>query len=207
MAANAAKIQRSRQAMSNFRHQRRSHFMPNPGRKAPRPGAGQRPDLTGLAPLLAPLFGDYGFEGLLPPGGPSSPQHRRPVPGLSPPQGGFGMPLGGEETIGFPTMDPESLGPGSPGPSLPEMNERQQGYPTGWEIYNQPVEGTSGTAQQQFDTGNPFMQLDELGPGVPVQPGPAPGQGIFQGKAKRNRITLLNMLRGRPVAPVGGGGT
>jgi hypothetical protein len=63
MVARVADLKRSREAMSASRRQIRA----NVARPPQRPVGGQPPDMTGLAPLIAPLFGM---------GGPSMTQRR-----------------------------------------------------------------------------------------------------------------------------------
>jgi len=53
MPPQAAQLKRSREAMASSRRQIRA----NVARPPQRPAGGQQPDLSGLAPLIAPLFG------------------------------------------------------------------------------------------------------------------------------------------------------
>ena len=209
MAANAGQIKRSREAMSNYRQQVRSHYSPSPGQSPPQ-GGGQPPELSGLGTLIAPLFGaghplgnrlkqrmaSANMAGADPNPLRTSKQYLDAIPANAIDRT---MP-------GFPTTYPPEIGavdrggPYTPGPghtAYPPLPPQQVGPMP--DDYNFSDEAWRGINQ-----GNPFQELDELDQlqGGQNRPVVRRAGGQMPPRLKRNRMRLLNMLRGRPVAPL-----
>jgi hypothetical protein len=213
MAARAEQLKRSREAMSNYRQQTRSNYAPNPGQSPPQ-GGGQPPELSGLAPLIAPLFGGQHPLG-------QRLQQRMASANMA---GAVPSPLGTSKEYldAIPANAMDRARPGFPASYPPEIGAVDRGGPytpgPGHLAYpNMPQPGPSEMPQdyrfseeawRRSEQGDNLLELEEEEEyqrqlrGGQNRPVVRRAGGQMPPRLKRNRMRLLNMLRGKPVAPL-----
>jgi hypothetical protein len=185
MPASTEKLKRSRRAMSQFRTQSRSHYTPNP---SVTPGGGQPPELSGLAPLIAPLYGSMGqMMAMGQRGGPGAGGARaegglfnkRLMEAIEERQRSLAGPLSEQrdvpvpgvgapgDTIGYPEFFPNSGTPQSYGPSNPALRNEER--PVGGFRHGVGDPGYNYPQPPPLDAPPPPMPRDitPIGPGRP----------------------------------------